>query len=79
MSVLLATQGWRDNDEADALRDDRAFRLAVSSAAGHRPLDRLHGPTSQPPLSRRDSSERSALRSAVNDSSARTLKVLTRH
>ena len=36
--VLLAAQGWRDHDDADALRDDPAFRLAVSSAAGQTPL-----------------------------------------
>ena len=29
-SVLLAAQDWRDHDDADALRDDRAFQLAVS-------------------------------------------------
>lgn len=50
-SVLLAAQGWRDHDDADALRHDPAFRLAVSSSAGLTPLD---GPglASQPTLSR---------------------------
>lgn len=50
-SVLLAAQGWRDHDDADALRHDPAFRLATSSAAGLTPLD---GPglASQPTLSR---------------------------
>jgi len=49
-SVLLAAQGWRDHDDADALRQDPAFRLASSSAAGLTPLE---GPglTSQPALS----------------------------
>ena len=49
--VLLAAQGWRDHDDADALRHDPAFRLATSSAAGLTPLD---GPglASQPTLSR---------------------------
>ena len=51
-SVLLAAQGWRDHDDADALRDDPAFRLAVSSASGRTPLDRPHGLASQPTLSR---------------------------
>jgi hypothetical protein len=27
--VLLAAQGWRDHDDADALRHDPAMRLAV--------------------------------------------------
>jgi hypothetical protein len=49
--VLLAAQGWRDQDDADALRHDPAFRLAASSAAGLTPLE---GPglASQPTLSR---------------------------
>ena len=49
--VLLAAQGWRDHDDADALRQDPAFRLAISSAAGLTPLS---GPglASQPTLSR---------------------------
>jgi len=37
--VLLAAQGWRDHDDADALRHDPAFRLATSSAAGLTPLN----------------------------------------
>jgi len=36
--VLLAAQGWRDHDDADALRHDPAFRLPTSSAAGLTPL-----------------------------------------
>ena len=50
-SVLLSAQGWRDHDDADALRHDPAFRLAASSAAGLTPLG---GPglASQPSLSR---------------------------
>jgi hypothetical protein len=36
--VLLSAQGWRDHDDADALRQDPAFRLAASSAAGLTPL-----------------------------------------
>jgi len=51
-SFLLAAQGWRDHDDADALRDDPAFRLAASSASGRTPLDRPHGLASQPTLSR---------------------------
>ena len=51
-SVLLAAQGWRDHDDADALREDPAFRLAVSSSAGLTPLMTKHGLPSQPTLSR---------------------------
>jgi hypothetical protein len=38
-SVLLSAQGWRDHDDADALRHDPAFRLAAISAAGLTPLE----------------------------------------
>jgi hypothetical protein len=50
-TVLLAAQGWRDHDYADALRHHPAFRLAVGSAAGLTPLE---GPglASRPTLSR---------------------------
>ena len=50
-SVLLSAQGWRDHDDADALRHDPAFRLATSSAAGLAPL-KGPGLASQPTLSR---------------------------
>jgi hypothetical protein len=51
-AVLLAAQGWRDHDDADALRHDPAFRLATSSAAGLTPLADGGGLASQPTLSR---------------------------
>lgn len=38
-SVLLMAQGWRDQDDADALRDDPAMRLAVSERGGLSPLE----------------------------------------
>lgn len=38
-SLLMLAQGWRDQDDADALRDDPAFRLAVSSRKGIGPLE----------------------------------------
>ena len=50
--VLLAAQGWRDHDDADALRHDPAFRLAASSSAGLTPLSDGGGLASQPTLSR---------------------------
>ena len=37
-SVLLAAQGWRDHDDADALLHDPAFGPAACSAAGLTPL-----------------------------------------
>lgn len=51
-AVLLSAQGWRDHDDADALRHDPAFRLATSSAAGLTPLADGSGLASQPTLSR---------------------------
>ena len=55
-ALLLAAQGWGDQDDADALRDDPAFRLAVSSRRGQAPLreqeDAPRGLPSQPTLSR---------------------------
>ena len=50
--MLLAAQGWRDHDDADALRHDPAMRLAVSSSAGLTPLASATGLASQPTLSR---------------------------
>lgn len=56
--VLLLAQGWRDQDDADALRDDPAFRLAVSTRKGTAPLEEPEGTrtpdglASQPTFSR---------------------------
>ena len=36
--VLLLAQGWQDQDDADVLRDDPAFRMAVSERGGDRAL-----------------------------------------
>ena len=38
-SLVLLGQGWRDHDDADRLRDDAVFRLAVSDRRGVRPLE----------------------------------------
>jgi hypothetical protein len=65
-SLLLLGQGWRDQDDADVLRDDAVFRLAVSGRRGITPLEsrsaeerkKNHNPdvpdglASQPTLSR---------------------------
>lgn len=65
--LLLLGQGWRDENDADSLRDDPAFRLAVSERRGVSPLEmrpriegedldhnppRPDGLASQPTLSR---------------------------
>lgn len=65
-SLLMLGQGWRDQDDADALRDDAVFRMAVSTRRGVSALTsrdeeerkRNHNPAepdglaSQPTLSR---------------------------
>jgi hypothetical protein len=38
-AILLLTQGYRDHDDADALRADAALRLAVSKRKGTSPLE----------------------------------------
>lgn len=79
--ILLLAQGWRDQDDADALRDDPAFRLAVSKRRGVSPLESSivdgkkvasvpDGLASQPTLSRltrnlSDSRNRSTLRQSL--------------
>jgi hypothetical protein len=54
-ALLLIAQGWRDRDDADALRDDAALRLAVSTRRGISPLlnpEREEGaaPSKNPPV-----------------------------
>lgn len=55
-NLLLLAQGWRDNDDADALRKDAALRLAVSDSKSSVPLrgeeGGKEGLASQPTLSR---------------------------
>jgi hypothetical protein len=69
-ALILRGQGWRDQDDADVLRDDAVLRLAVSSRKGISPLSQRppredgkplsHNPAvpdglaSQPTLSRLD-------------------------
>src|ERR671916_218102 len=50
--LVLFAQGWRDQDDADALRLDPALRLAVAGARGTAPLAEGAHPASQPTLSR---------------------------
>src|SRR4029079_10738470 len=48
--LVLYGQGWRDQDDADALRFDPALRLAISEAAGTAALDEGQHLPSQPML-----------------------------
>ena len=78
-AVLLAAQGWRDHDDADALRLDPAMRLACSSAAGLTPLVGEPGLASQPTLSRftaimAEAGNLKALRDGVLELAARGLR-----
>jgi DDE family transposase len=54
--LLLLGQGWRDQDDADGLRQDAALRLAVSDRKSTGPLEQIEGEpqglASQPTLSR---------------------------
>ncbi len=50
--LLLLGQGWRDQDDADALRHDAGLRLAASGARGTTPLCGETHLASQPTLSR---------------------------
>jgi hypothetical protein len=43
-SLILLGQGWRDQDDADALRHDAILRLTVSNRGGVLPLDRRPEP-----------------------------------
>ena len=51
-SLLLLAQGWRDQDDADVLRDDAALRLAVSDRRGIGPLETRKGGDNDEPLSK---------------------------
>ena len=54
--LLLLGQGWRDQDDADELRQDAALRLAVSERKSTGPVEQQEGApqglASQPTLSR---------------------------
>ena len=84
--LLLAAQGWKDSDDADILREDPVFSLAVSERKGTRPLQtprpgrsEPHGLASQPTRSRllaalSGDSQREVLEEALIQCSARRLK-----
>jgi len=50
--LVLFGQGWRDQDDADALRFDPALRLAMAGECGATPLEDGRHLPSQPTLSR---------------------------
>jgi hypothetical protein len=91
-SLLLLAQGWRDQDDADALRDDPVMRLSVSTRRGVAPLQSPaedssadkkapDGLASQPTLSRLTaalSSERNraVLRSSLLETASRRLRAM---
>ena len=77
--LLLFAQGWRDQDDADALRLDPALRLAAAGARGTTPLAEGAHLASQPTLSRlldilTLEPNRPVLREAVGELAARRLR-----
>jgi len=48
-AVLLLALGYRDHDDADALREEAAFRLAVSDRRGIEPLRKVNHPDGEAP------------------------------
>jgi hypothetical protein len=77
--LILFAQGWRDQDDADALRFDPALRLAVSGTRGTAPLAEGAHLASQPTLSRlldtlTLEANRPVLRDALAELAARRLR-----
>ena len=50
--LLLLGQGWRDQSDADRLRQDPSLRVASQTRRGTAALEEGHGLASQPTLSR---------------------------
>ena len=78
--LLLLGQGWRDQDDADRLRQDPGLRVSNSARRGTTPLDEEHVLASQPTLSRLVSllsqdDNRSVLRQAVTELAGRRLRL----
>lgn len=79
--LLLLGQGWRDQDDADRLRQDPALRVARSSCRGQTPLDEGQVLASQPTLSRlienlSNEHNRSVLRDAISEAAIRRVRML---
>src|SRR5215213_7776250 len=77
--LVLFAQGWRDQDDADALRLDPALRCAVAGARGTTPLAEGAHLASQPTLSRlldilTLEANRPVLREALAELAARRLR-----
>jgi hypothetical protein len=77
--LLLFIQGWRDQDDADALRLDPALRLAVAQTRGITALEEGSQLASQPTLSRlldilMPEANRLVLRKALGEFAARRLR-----
>src|SRR5918998_137937 len=77
--LVLFAQGWRDQDDADALRLDPALRLAVAGTRGTAPLAEGAHLASQPTLSRlldtlTLEANRPVLRDALAELAARRLR-----
>lgn len=81
--LVMYGQGWRDQDDADALRLDPALRLAISEAAGTAAIcDERHLP-SQPTLSRllemlAQPGNRRVLQEAIAAMAARRVRTMNR-
>lgn len=78
-ALILFGQGWRDQNDADALRFDPALRLAVTGQRGTTPLAPEHHLASQPTLSRlldtlSTDANRRVLREAVAEIAGRRLR-----
>jgi hypothetical protein len=81
--LVMYGQGWRDQDDADALRLDPALRLAISEAAGTTVIHDGHHLPSQPTLSRllemlAQPGNRRVLQQAVAEMAARRLRAMRR-
>ena len=81
--LVLFGQGWRDQDDADALRFDPAVRLAVAEARGTAALGDDHHLPSQPTLSRlletlSQPANLQVLREAVGELAGRRLRAMRR-
>jgi hypothetical protein len=77
--LVLFGQGWRDQDDADALRFDPALRLAAAGERGTTPLAAGHHLPSQPTLSRlldtlSQEANRRVLRMAIGEIAGRRLR-----
>ena len=77
--LVLFGQGWRDQNDADALRFDPALRLAATGQRGTTPLAPEHHLASQPTLSRlldtlSTDVNRRVLREAVAEIAGRRLR-----